>query len=236
VAGLDEQAAEFAATLTRVANSTFASGAEFVAQGLAGRPIAWVWPKGSKIDRRIAIPVAAGFEEPRLWISARLMVCLDRVGDHLQVETSVFALCIDDQARPAVRIEYDRSQGSEPDDPPGASRRSAAHVHIHGTSAELTYALAMSGQLPRPLEKFHVPVGGRRFRPSLEDFVEFLHAEQLLPALHDGWEEVIGETRLEWLEKQLRAAIRNDQTIAADALRKLGWTVTGEVRDVRPKE
>ena len=99
----------------------------------------------------------------------------------------MFALVIDEAtARPAVRLEYDRDFGSEPDDTRlGVHRRSAAHVQIHGASEELAYAQAVSGLRLRRLEMFHIPVGGRRFRPTLEDFIEFLHAEKLI-WLHDG--------------------------------------------------
>jgi hypothetical protein len=91
----------------------------------------------------------------------------------------------------------------------------------------LAYAQAVNGQQPRPLEKFHVPVGGRRFRPSLEDFIEFLHAEKLLPTLHHGWREVLAETRGDWLRRQLQAAVRNDPDIAAEQLVSMGYEVTG---------
>jgi hypothetical protein len=99
-------------------------------------------------------------------------------------------------------------------------------VQINGVSAELTDALATTGQAPRPLEAFHVPVGGRRFRPTLEDFIEFLHMERLLPTLHSEWRDVIAETRGPWLELQLRAAVRNRPEVAGEQLRSMGWSVT----------
>ena len=49
-----------------------------------------------------------------------------------------------------------------------------------GTGRSLTVARATGLRLRR-LEKFHIPVGGRRFRPTLEDFIEFLHAEGFDP-------------------------------------------------------
>jgi hypothetical protein len=81
------------------------------------------------------------------------------------------------------------------------------------------------GQQPRPLDKFHIPVGGRRYRPSLEDFIEFLHAERLLPTLREGWRELLAETRGDWLRRQLRAAVRNDPDSAAEQLTAMGWNV-----------
>ena len=34
--------------------------------------------------------------------------------------------------------------------------------------------MTLSGQPLRPLHTLHIPAGGRRFRPTMEDFVEFL--------------------------------------------------------------
>ena len=52
-----------------------------------------------------------------LWLMTTFRACLDDTGRHLAIRTSVFALVIDEAtARPAVRLEYDRDFGSEPDD------------------------------------------------------------------------------------------------------------------------
>jgi len=46
-------------------------------------------------------------------------------------------------------------------------------------------------EMSRSLEKLHFPVGGRRYRPALEDIVEFLIAEGYVQH-REGWREVIG--------------------------------------------
>ena len=47
-----------------------------------------------------------------------------------------------------------------------------------------------SGLLGRPLvtdlSKLHFPSGGRRFRPTIEDFIEFLAQETLIPTPKAG--------------------------------------------------
>jgi hypothetical protein len=66
----------------------------------------------------------------------------------------------------------------------------------------------------------HLPVGGRRYRPTLEDMVEFLITERLARPKR-GWKRAIADGREEFRKKQLRAAIRRDPDTARDALEKL---------------
>jgi len=54
----------------------------------------------------------------------------------------------------------------------------------------------------------HLPVGGRRFRPSLEDVVEFAIAELNVDA-KDGYAQRIEEGRERWRCLQVKAAIRD---------------------------
>jgi hypothetical protein len=151
------------------------------------------WSDSTETGGRIAPKRAA--KEPMLWIKAAFQVNLDETSEYLAVQQSVFALVVDDRTqRPVIRLEFERGGGNEPDDDtPGRHSRPAAHVQIHGASEELAYVQGLNHQTKlRGLENFHIPVGGRRFRPSLEDFIEFLHAERLIPQPNDGWQEVHG--------------------------------------------
>ncbi len=232
MANLTEAAEVFAEILTDVVNGTVSTGARFVVTPFDGpTELAWVYPEGSTPANVSLIPIVAGLapDQPaRLWLRTSFQVRLDDSREHLAVVRSVFALVIDQGSkRPAVRVEYDRDQGNEPDDAiPARHRRSAAHVQIHGSSEELAYVQGLNGSQPlRGLEKFHIPVGGRRFRPSLEDFVEFLWTERLVPGLHDGWQEVLTRHRSNWLTLQLRAAVRGDPATAARQLQSMGYTI-----------
>ncbi len=51
-------------------------------------------------------------------------------------------------------------------------------------------------------------MGGRRFRPILEDVIEFLIVEQLAKPRDDGWKDVLDQEREEYYRIQLQAAIR----------------------------
>lgn len=226
------EAESFAAILTDIVNGTVATGARFVVTALEGpTELAWVFPEGSTPARGALIPIVSGLPDghsPRLWLRTMFQVRLDDKGHHLAVHRSVFGLVIDEfSGRPAIRVEYDRDQGNEPDDrTPATHRRSAAHVQIHGSSEELAYVQGLNGDgRLRGLEKFHIPVGGRRFRPSLEDFIEFLWAERLIPGLHRGWQAVLTRHRTNWLALQVRAAVRNDPATAIDQLETMGYSV-----------
>jgi hypothetical protein len=54
-----------------------------------------------------------------------------------------------------------------------------------------------------PLDRLHFPVGGRRFRPILEDVIEFLIVERLARA-RDGWADVLSQERDRYYGIQLQ--------------------------------
>ena len=53
-----------------------------------------------------------------------------------------------------------------------------------------------------------LPVGGHRFRPSMEDFLYFTINECGFRA-KENWEATLLSTRREWLDTQCRAAVRD---------------------------
>lgn len=66
----------------------------------------------------------------------------------------------------------------------------------------------------------HLPVDGRRFRPTLEDLIELLIVEQLVDA-RPGWKELVEQGRAGFQRIQLAAAVRSDRSTATDALHDL---------------
>jgi hypothetical protein len=108
------------------------------------------------------------------------------------------------------RYEYER----EPDDP-----YPSAHFHISFDTGPLVELLQRRG-LDTTVNKLHFPVGGRRFRPSLEDVVEFLIVEGLADA-HDEWRARVRESRDKFYGIQLRAAVRENPDAALEVLREM---------------
>ena len=67
------------------------------------------------------------------------------------------------------------------------------------------------------LAELHVPLGGPRFRPCLEDVVELLIVEFGVDS-GDDWRIAIQEGRRAWREKQFRTAVWDDPETARAAL------------------
>lgn len=93
----------------------------------------------------------------------------DDQGEYLAVDASTLGLWIcasGDKARPAFRIEFDRRAHSKPQ----------AHVHIHAESTEIGWLYGTAGRPLSPMQELHFPMGGRRFRPTIEEFLLFIDA------------------------------------------------------------
>lgn len=119
-----------------------------------------------------------------------------------------------------VTFDYERNKRGYPE----------AHLQVYGQSAALAaWDAGPSGK--RGLERLHFPVGGRRYRPILEDVIEFLVTEQLADG-REGWPDVIEAERREYRRIQLRAAIRRDPETARAAVADLP---TEETPGLKPK-
>lgn len=74
------------------------------------------------------------------------------------------------------------------------------------------------------VSSLHVPLGGSRFRPCLEDFVQFLIYECAFDSC-DGWRTVVEDGRERWRRRQAAAVVRDAPDEAVRVLRNLGYTV-----------
>lgn len=142
---------------------------------------------------------------PRCYLYAAWTLAIDGKSDRLTVTKSKIALRTDDgdAAEDIFSYEY----GTDPDD-----EYAEAHLHVAGESPLLDELCQQTGKSTR-LRDLHSPVGGRRFRPSLEDVVEMLVTEGFVKA-RDGWRDVLEASRRAFQEGQLRAAVRQDPETA----------------------
>lgn len=168
--------------------------------------------------------------QPLLRLVATFRCAWDHMGEYLAVKESAFAVYPTDKDEPLFRYDYLAAcDGLVP----------GAHLNVHGHRDEMVFALTAAGRrmrgksraakvdqgrVPR-LSTFHFPLGGPRFRPSLEDVVEIVVREFGLDTV-PGWESVIRAGRASWRKKQLQSAVRDDAETAADTLRHLGYQVT----------
>jgi hypothetical protein len=102
---------------------------------------------------------------------------MDSVGTYMAVKESKFDLLAKVDRQPILRIHYLHANGSRP----------TAHVHVHGHRGAISHLLSQSGhETPHDLSSLHIPMGGSRFRPCLEDFIQFLICECKFDACRTG--------------------------------------------------
>lgn len=141
---------------------------------------------------------------------------LDSRGTWLAIEESAFKVSATVDRAPIYRYEYVR-------DPVGQTP--GAHLQVHAHRGALSHLLSRSGHpYPHDMSRLHMPVGGARFRPCLEDVVQFLITEFRVDA-EDGWRNVVYTGRARWRRVQLKATVRDMPEEAAEQLRALGYTV-----------
>lgn len=167
------------------------------------------------IRPRDGIPVCIGRQEPRIWLDLQYRITADRAGRHVMVQSSFVGLAVDPALeQELVHFDYERKkENGYPE----------AHIQVIGSSPSWRGVLQDSGRVPAHL---HLPVGGRRYRPSLEDVVEFLVVEKLATP-HLGWETVVRTAREDFHRTQLGAAVRNDPETAQAQLLGMGYLLAG---------
>ena len=185
-------------------------GARYIVQPLTG----------AGLLRRLPLYVA-GRELADLTV--QLYLEMDTLGKFLKAVKSKLAIhSILDSKQPLVRLEYISGLVNQP----------VAHWHFHAERGSLTRLLTLAHEnqprefeSPHTLSSLHFPVGGERFRPCTEDFLEFLVRECGVDA-EPGWQTALAEGRQRWRRMQLRTAVRDLQAEAAQVLEAHGWTVT----------
>jgi hypothetical protein len=212
----DEQVRRFAAEQADLLNRTITDGVRLAPILQEDDRVGFV---GYRISRDNltgeAIPVSVTRARAKCYLRVLHTFRIDDEGVWLMNVRSTFGLYADPDAESVVcHYDYDR----EPEHP-----YPAAHVQVTGESEALA---SLCRELGRDLQlgRLHLPVGGRRFRPSLEDLIEFLVSEGLATA-RSGWEAAIAEHRAWYHRKQLGAAVRRAPDIAAEELRRMDYRV-----------
>ncbi len=164
------------------------------------------------------IPISHSNKKPAVFLYLLHSYEFDPEGVYLTMTQSTMSLYTspdmeDDQL--IVGIDYARNPGNQF---PGA------HLHVAGKRDDLDAIYLGNERKTRKLRDLHFPVGGKRFRPTLEDLVEFTITEEMVDP-RPGWEQVVKDHRARWEAIQVKAAVRRNQEDAADALREAGWDV-----------
>ena len=159
------------------------------------------------------IPLTISQAPARCFLYAAWTLDIDSESGRLTVTKSKFALRNDNEreADDIFRYEY----GTDPDD-----EYPEAHLHVAGDSPLLQELCERTGT-NKHLGDLHFPVGGRRFRPSIEDIVEMLITEGFVAARGE-WKQVVAASRQDFLKRQLRLAVRQDPVTAREELEAIG--------------
>jgi hypothetical protein len=225
---LTEQATEFAGSLTRTVRDVL---------GPQEPVFEAVYEKGKTGSVRLVVRPQTPEGRPapsisirikdhiRLELTVLIWCSWDRTKEYLAVDESKVSVRMAGKAEPLFRWEYIRT----PD-----SNLPSAHFHVHAHRDEAVYLLMCSegnrrvderaAQLdaskPRipQVSDLHLPLGGPRFRPCLEDVLQFL----------------IEEGRRTWRRLQTGTVVRDCPQEAARVLELLGYKV--EPPDPSPAE
>lgn len=167
---------------------------------------------------------------PVLHLSFRFWCTWDSAGSYLAVRKSEVGVNSVVSDTPLFHYDYIAESSEDV---------ASAHLNIHAHRDEVVFAMLAAGRthrgktrdyavrkgtIPR-VSSLHFPLGGHRFRPCLEDVLEFLIREFGLDT-KDQWRDVLQTSRRTWRERQLKAAVRDDPDSAAAALRALGYSIT----------
>lgn len=144
---------------------------------------------GNRINERepIGSPIALTVSRAPASLELRFLhsLELDESGRFLTTSRSTYKLCEAESGSPVVTYDYTRH-------PP--NQYPEAHLHIHGRVENVQLMLERCGRSKDKPDDLHLPVGGRRFRPCLEDLIEFCVLERLVEP-RPGWQEAVNESR-----------------------------------------
>ncbi|RIQ19539.1 hypothetical protein [Jiangella rhizosphaerae] len=201
-------ATAFAGEVQDVLNKTVCNGA------VVGAVVSWdkdleqkIVNVGTKLRDLVArpVPLCLDNKKPKCWLEAQYRCDLDDRGRFLMVISSFFGIYAPDGKTLLCHYDYERNKAGYP----------AAHLQVQGTCPAL--GLLPGRRSAGELAKLHFPVGGRRYRPTIEDMIEFVLMEGFAEG-RDDWERVIADHRIAFQEKQLSAAVRRRPDIARAVL------------------
>jgi hypothetical protein len=148
-------------------------------------------------------------------LKANYKLCVDSYGTHIAVEHSSFQLKAKIERTPIIRWDYDRNPNNKP----------RSHIQITAHRGALSHMLSrLDHETPHSIESLHIPMGGERFRPCLEDVIEFLIRDCGFQG-SEGWRQTIREGRSRWRRIQTRAVVRDSPECAVAELESLGYKV-----------
>lgn len=215
---LHSRAAAFAQEMQDTISGVLPGGFQFISVAHGGRYV--VRPDGDEAARQ-RVPLFVDGEQLAT-LGVQVYLGLDSSGRYLKAWRSKVAVHSTLDRTSLVRQEFDaETSESVP----------LSHWHVHADRGSLSHLLGRAHAVragvvrkPHDMSSLHFPVGGERFRPCIEDVLEFLVREFGID--HEpGWETAVRAGRERWRRMQFRSTVRDLQDEAADVLRSYGWSV-----------
>jgi hypothetical protein len=218
---LEERSATFAQEVRDTLVGVLPGDHKMISVRLEGESERYVVRPPGDEAKHWRVPVFVGGEQLAA-LSVVIYLALDRTGTYLKTVRSDVAVHSTLDRMALLRLEYRADMHTEP----------IAHWQMHAERGAFSHLLGRANAVrpeqvhkPHDLSSLHLPVGGERFRPCLEDVLQFLVVDCGVDA-HDGWQAVVEAGRERWRLRQLGSAVRDAPGKAADVLTELGWTVT----------
>lgn len=177
-------------------------------------------------DKRGIMLTAGG--EPLLDLLVRFDCDWDLPRQFMAVSRAEFKVYAHGENQPLFRYEFDKA---------AYDTVPTAHVQVHAHRDAFTWVMTRAGRRSKrararaaetrkvpAMQEIHFPLGGRRFRPALEDVLQMLVEEFGLDAA-ENWRELLADGRERWRRGQVKASVRDAPEEAAQALRGLGYAV-----------
>lgn len=162
------------------------------------------------------IPLRVNDDVELAWLRVEFSCKPDSSQKYLAVAGSKFWVVASKERSPLIRFEYNYESHAEPH----------SHIQVHAERGALSQLLARTGhRRAHDLSALHLPTGGSRFRPGLEDVIQFLIVDCQFKSV-DGWKAAVEEHRARWRAIQTAAVARAMPAAAAAELRDLGYEVT----------
>ncbi|WP_127479080.1 hypothetical protein [Nocardioides pantholopis] len=211
IGSVEEQARDFGEDVSDLVSRCFPSSPAMSLTVVGDR--IRIRPDGQG-DQSGGIPLLVG-EQHLAWLRLHYSCRPDVTGKYLAIDSGNFWVVSKRDRSPLFRFEFSYKSRSAPH----------SHIQVHGERGALTHLLTRTGHdRPHEMSALHLPTGGSRFRPSLEDVIQFLFEDCGFGSV-DGWLEAVYEHRAVWRDKQTRAAARAMPQAAAEALEAIGYTV-----------
>lgn len=206
---------EFGTELADLLNNTVTTNLRLTARWVHGTNDGRLGYKMDTAGVPTPIPLYGPSGEPCSYLYIAFRLTLNEAG-YLVTTKSALRLYLDQGNSPSLfRYEYVRDYPIQYPNP---------HLHVEGKAGEGWEELNRRTGQKKGLGQLHFPVGGKRYRPSIEDFLEFLIAEGYVQE-RDGWQEAIEVYRGTYHERQLGAAVHANPDFAAASLKELGYKV-----------